>query len=70
VGLQKFSESVLLIISPANPDDRLLQLDNFVPTPHIAGGARESANIAAEVITKNTDKIAQGKSPLTAVNSF
>jgi D-3-phosphoglycerate dehydrogenase / 2-oxoglutarate reductase len=70
VGLQKFSESVLLIISPANPDDRLLQLDNFVPTPHIAGGTRESANIAAEVMTKNTDKIAQGKSPSTAVNSF
>jgi phosphoglycerate dehydrogenase-like enzyme len=60
----------LLKIPPANPDDRLLQLDNFVPTPCIAGWARESPNIAAEVITKNTDKIAQGKSPLTAVNSF
>jgi phosphoglycerate dehydrogenase-like enzyme len=60
----------LLKIPPANPDDRLLQLDNFVSTPRIAGWARESPNIAAEVITKNTDKIAQGKSPLTAVNSF
>ena len=60
----------MLKIPLANPDDRLLQLDNFVPTPHIAGWARESPNLAAEGITKNTDKIAQGKSPLTAVNSF
>jgi D-3-phosphoglycerate dehydrogenase / 2-oxoglutarate reductase len=55
---------------PANPHDRLLQLDNFVLTPHIAGWTRESSNIAAEVITKNIEKIAQGEAPLTAVNSF
>jgi D-3-phosphoglycerate dehydrogenase len=37
---------------PANPHARLLQLDNFVLTPHIAGWTRESANVAAEVIMK------------------
>jgi D-3-phosphoglycerate dehydrogenase len=55
---------------PANPHDRLLQLDNFVLTPHIAGWTRESANVAAEVITKNIEKVAQGEAPLTAINSF
>ncbi len=55
---------------PANPHDRLLQLDNFVLTPHIAGWTRESASVAAEVITKNIEKVAQGEAPLTAVNSF
>jgi D-3-phosphoglycerate dehydrogenase len=55
---------------PANPDDRLLQLDNFVLMPHIAGWTRESASVAAEVITKNIENVAQGEAPLTAVNSF
>lgn len=54
---------------PANPNDRLLQLDNFVLMPHIAGWTRESANVAAEVITRNIEKVAQGEAPLTAVNS-
>jgi D-3-phosphoglycerate dehydrogenase / 2-oxoglutarate reductase len=54
---------------PANPHDRLLQLDNFVLMPHIAGWTRESASVAAEVITKNIEKVAHGEAPLTAVNS-
>jgi D-3-phosphoglycerate dehydrogenase len=55
---------------PANPHDKLLQLDNFVLKPHIAGWTTESANPAAEVITKNIEEVAQGEAPLTAVNSF
>jgi D-3-phosphoglycerate dehydrogenase / 2-oxoglutarate reductase len=55
---------------PASPHDRLLQLDNFVLMPHIAGWTRESASVAAEVITKNIEQVAQGEAPLTAVNSF
>lgn len=55
---------------PADPKDRLLQLDNFVLTPHIAGWTIESANVAARIITTNIEKIAQGEAPLTAVNSF
>jgi D-3-phosphoglycerate dehydrogenase len=55
---------------PANPHDKLLQLDNFVLTPHIAGWTTESANVAAEVITKNIEKVARGEAPSTAINSF
>jgi D-3-phosphoglycerate dehydrogenase len=55
---------------PANPQDKLLQLDNFVLTPHIAGWTTESANVAAEVITKNIEKVAHGEAPSTAINSF
>jgi D-3-phosphoglycerate dehydrogenase / 2-oxoglutarate reductase len=55
---------------PANPHDKLLQLDNFVLTPHIAGWTTESANVAAEVITKNIEKVAHGEAPSTAMNSF
>lgn len=55
---------------PANPNDKLLQLDNFVLTPHIAGWTTESANVAAEVITKNIEKVAHGEAPSTAINSF
>ena len=55
---------------PAHPDDKLLQLDNFVLTPHIAGWTIESANVAARIIATNIEKIAQGEAPLTAVNSF
>jgi D-3-phosphoglycerate dehydrogenase len=55
---------------PANPNDSLLQLDNFVLMPHIAGWTRESANVVAEVITRNIEKVAKGEAPLTAVNSF
>jgi phosphoglycerate dehydrogenase-like enzyme len=38
--------------------------------PHIAGWTRESANVVAEVITRNIEKVAKGEAPLTAVNSF
>ena len=55
---------------PADPYDRLLQLDNFVQTPHIAGWTIDSANVAAEVIRKNIEMVAQGEVPSTAVNSF
>jgi phosphoglycerate dehydrogenase-like enzyme len=55
---------------PADPYDSLLQLDNFVLTPHISGWTIDSANIEAEVITKNIEKVAQGEAPLTALNSF
>ena len=54
----------------ADPYDRLLQLDNFVQTPHIVGLTIDSANVAAEVITKNIEMVAQGEVPSTAVNYF
>ncbi len=53
---------------PAHPDDRLLKLDNFVLTPHIAGWTRESVDAIASVISANIARTAEGKSPLTLVN--
>jgi D-3-phosphoglycerate dehydrogenase / 2-oxoglutarate reductase len=54
---------------PANPEDRLLQLDNFVLTPHVAGWTKESVEAIAGVIAANISRVAEGKSPLTLVNT-
>lgn len=54
---------------PADPDDKLLQLDNFVLTPHLAGWTKESIEAIAGVIASNIVRVAEGKSPLTLVNS-
>jgi D-3-phosphoglycerate dehydrogenase len=53
---------------PADPNDRLLKLDNLVLTPHIAGWTTESAEATAKIITKNIDRICRGEIPVTAVN--
>jgi D-3-phosphoglycerate dehydrogenase len=54
---------------PADPNDRLLKLDNFVLTPHIAGWTTESAEATAKIITTNIDRISRREIPVTAVNS-
>ncbi|MGI0026040.1 MAG: NAD(P)-dependent oxidoreductase, partial [Nitrososphaera sp.] len=54
---------------PANPDDRLLALDNFVLTPHVAGWTKESVEAIASVIASNIARVTEGKSPLTLVNA-
>ncbi len=54
---------------PADPNDKLLSLDNFVLTPHIAGWTKEFAGLSVSIIAKNIHRISSGKSPLTAVNS-
>lgn len=53
---------------PANPEDRLLQLDNFVLTPHVAGWTKESVEAIAGVIASNIVRVADGNAPLTIVN--
>ena len=55
---------------PAYPDDRLLKLDNFVLTPHIAGWTTESVRAEAVIIAENLYRLKQGKVllPLTLVN--
>lgn len=55
---------------PADPDDRLLKLDNFVLTPHIAGWTTESVRAEAVIIAENLYRLKQGKVllPLTLVN--
>ena len=54
---------------PADPNDKLLKLDNFVLTPHIAGWTIESAEATARIIVTNVERISQGEIPVTAVNS-
>lgn len=54
---------------PADPNDRLLKLDNFVLTPHIAGWTTESAEGTAKIIATNIERISHGEIPVTAVNS-
>jgi D-3-phosphoglycerate dehydrogenase len=53
---------------PASPDDKLLKLDEFVLTPHIAGWTKESVDAIAGVIAANISRIVDGKLPLTLVN--
>lgn len=54
---------------PADPDDKMLKLENFVLTPHIAGWTRESVEAIAGVISANIARVAEGKTALTLVNN-
>ena len=53
---------------PANPDDRLFNLDNFVWTPHTAGWTKESSMLAVKTIVENINRISRGQPPSTAIN--
>lgn len=53
---------------PAHPDDKMLKLENFVLTPHVAGWTRESVEAIAGVIAANIARVAEGKTALTLVN--
>ncbi|HEX2067078.1 MAG TPA: NAD(P)-dependent oxidoreductase [Nitrososphaeraceae archaeon] len=54
---------------PADPNDKLLKLDNFVLTPHLAGWTSESADHATRIIASNINRILHGEKPSTVVNS-
>jgi len=54
---------------PADSNDKLLKLDNFVLTPHTAGWTHESVDAIARIITTNIERISQAQVPLTIVNS-
>jgi D-3-phosphoglycerate dehydrogenase / 2-oxoglutarate reductase len=53
---------------PPNPDDKLLKLNNFILTPHIAGWTADSVDAIARIIATNIERFAQGDIPLTIVN--
>jgi D-3-phosphoglycerate dehydrogenase len=53
---------------PPNPNDKLLKLDNFILTPHIAGWTADSVDAIARIIVTNIERFAQGEVPLTVVN--
>lgn len=54
---------------PADPNDKLLKLDNFVLTPHLAGWTSESADNATRIIASNINRILHGEKPSTVVKS-
>ena len=54
---------------PADPNDKLLKLCNFVLTPHIAGWTAESVDAIARIIVTNIERFSQAQVPLTLVNS-
>jgi D-3-phosphoglycerate dehydrogenase len=54
---------------PADPNDKLLKLDNFVLTPHIAGWTTESADTTTTIIASNINRVLHGEMPMTLVKS-
>ena len=54
---------------PANPNDKLLKLNNFLLTPHIAGWTADSVDAIARIIATNIERFAQGETPLTIINT-
>jgi D-3-phosphoglycerate dehydrogenase len=56
---------------PADPNDRLLKLDNFILTPHIAGWTAEAAETTTSLIAANIDRVLNSREkPTTLVNEF
>ena len=53
---------------PPDPNDKLLKLNYFLLTPHIAGWTIESVDAIARIIATNIERYAQGEIPLTIVN--
>ncbi|WP_161486249.1 NAD(P)-dependent oxidoreductase [Candidatus Nitrosocosmicus hydrocola] len=53
---------------PADQNDALLQLDNFLLTPHIAGWTYEAIDSISDIIRINIERMMRGQIPLTLVN--
>jgi D-3-phosphoglycerate dehydrogenase len=53
---------------PPDPNDKLLKLNNFLLTPHIAGWTADSVDAIARIMATNIERFAQGETPLTIVN--
>jgi D-3-phosphoglycerate dehydrogenase / 2-oxoglutarate reductase len=54
---------------PADPNDKLLKLDNFVLTLHLAGWTSESADSATRIIASNINRALHGEKATTVENS-
>jgi D-3-phosphoglycerate dehydrogenase / 2-oxoglutarate reductase len=53
---------------PAATNEKLLGLDNFILTPHIAGWTTEAIDTITKIIIINIERISHGQIPLTLVN--
>jgi D-3-phosphoglycerate dehydrogenase len=54
---------------PPTEDEKLLQLDSFILTSHIAGWTNEAVEATGRIIAINIARISRGEVPLTVVNS-
>jgi D-3-phosphoglycerate dehydrogenase len=53
---------------PADPEDQILSLENFILTPHIAGWTAEAIETITRIISINIERMSRGETPLTVVN--
>ncbi|MBA3750667.1 MAG: hypothetical protein H0X03_07250, partial [Nitrosopumilus sp.] len=53
---------------PADPNEELLKLDNFILTPHIAGWTTEAIDSIIKIIIINIERVSRGQVPLTIIN--
>jgi D-3-phosphoglycerate dehydrogenase len=53
---------------PADTDDPLLKLENFVLTPHLAGWTYEAIDSITDIMFMNFERILRGQIPMTMVN--
>ena len=53
---------------PPDPEDRILSLENFILTPHIAGWTAEAIETITRIISINIERMSRGEVPLTVVN--
>ena len=53
---------------PAKQNDPMLQLDNFLLTPHIAGWTYEAIDSISDIMRINIERMIRGQIPLTLVN--
>lgn len=54
---------------PLDTSHPLLQMDNVICTPHIAGVTRETTRRRGEVVAENVDRVARGLTPLHLITS-
>jgi D-3-phosphoglycerate dehydrogenase / 2-oxoglutarate reductase len=53
---------------PPDLEDKILALENFVLTPHIAGWTSEAIETITRIISINIERMSRGDPPLTVVN--
>lgn len=53
---------------PPDPNDKILSLENFLLTPHIAGWTAEAIETITRIISINIERVSRGEAPLTVVN--
>jgi D-3-phosphoglycerate dehydrogenase / 2-oxoglutarate reductase len=53
---------------PPDPEDKMLSIENFILTPHIAGWTSEAIETITRIISINIERVSRGDAPLTVVN--